>query len=105
METNDLTIRILQEMRDEQRTTNRRLEGLSSQFNQRFEELNSQFNQRFEVFSQRFEVLETVLRDLAQQMVMLARGVKVAIDARAESTEKIEDHERRIAELEKRVGR
>jgi hypothetical protein len=30
---------------------------------------------------QRFEIIETTLRDLAQQLVILARGVKTAMEA------------------------
>lgn len=50
--------------------------------------------------NQRFEVIETALRDVAEQLVMLSRGVKAAIDVRAGIEKRVDDHERRIAELE-----
>lgn len=37
-----------------------------------------------EQMSARFEVVETTLRDLAAQRVMLARGIRSALDARAD---------------------
>ena len=76
MEPNDLTIRILQEIRDEQRAT--RIE-LKEEIHQVREELHL-MNDRFEA---RFEVIETTLRDLAQQMVLLARGIKTALEVRS----------------------
>lgn len=36
--------------------------------------------------NQRFEVIETALRDVAEQLVMLSRGVKIAIEVRAPQT-------------------
>ncbi|MDP2270075.1 MAG: hypothetical protein Q8N23_27995 [Archangium sp.] len=65
MEPENLTVRLLQEIRDEVRRSSDKSEV-------RFEKMD----QRFEKMDQRFEVIETSLRDLAQQMVMLARGIK-----------------------------
>jgi len=56
----DLTVKILEQIREEVR-------GMRT--DQR--ELTGQMNQRFEQMSQRFEVVETTLRDLAEQLVML----------------------------------
>jgi phage shock protein A len=55
-------------------------------------------------FRGRFEVIETTLRDLAQQMVLLARGVKVAIEQRGQSDARLDGLEHRVAELEKRAS-
>lgn len=52
------------------------------------------------VQNERMELIETTLRDLAEQIVMLTRGVKVAIESRARDDSKLEDHERRITALE-----
>ncbi len=56
MEPENLTVRLLQEIRDEVRSSSQKSEV------------------RFEKMDQRAEVVETTLRDLAQQMVMLARA-------------------------------
>lgn len=50
----------------------------------------------------RFEAIENTLRDLAEQLVMLARGVKVAIEQRSKSDHRIRKLERRVTALEKR---
>lgn len=56
----------------------------------------------FEQVNQRFEVVEGVLREMSEQMVMQSRGIKVAIEARTNIEKRVDDHERRIAELEQR---
>ncbi len=58
MEPTDLTVKILQEIREEIRGTNSRMDKLGADMDARF------------------EVIETTLRDLAGQMVILARGIK-----------------------------
>ena len=90
MEPTDLTIRILQEIRDEQRGMRDEQRGMR----QDLVAMNQQFNARF-------EVIETTLKDLAEQMVMLARGVKGALEVRAGVERRLDDHDRRLAELEK----
>ena len=67
---------------------------------QRFERMD----QRFEQMDHRFEVIETTLRDLAQQMVMLARGIKTALDHRSSSDARLDAVERRLDALEKAGG-
>ena len=94
METSDLTLRVLQEIRDGQRETNSRLEKMSGETNARFEKMSGET-------SARFEVLETVLRDLAQQMVMLSRGIKTALESRSEYEGRISSLEQRVDLLEK----
>lgn len=79
-------MKILQEMRDDQR------------------KLIETLDRRFVQVDQRFEVIETVLRDLAQQLVILGRGVKVAIEERRAAVDKWDDHETRLQALERRVG-
>ena len=84
MKPADLTVRILQDIRDE-------VHGLREE----------QREFREESFG-RFEAIEGALRDLAEQLVMLARGVKVAIDQRGKMDDRIRKIERRVAALEKR---
>ena len=56
-----------------------------------------------EQMMQRFEIVETTLRDLAEQLVILGRGVKVAIETRRARDERLDDHERRIEALEQQL--
>ena len=93
MEPENHTVRLLQEIRDELRRS-------SDQTSAQFEKMD----QRFEKMDQRFEVIETTLRDLAQQMVMLARGVKTALEHRGNVESRLDDHEKRLAALEKGGG-
>jgi chromosome segregation ATPase len=98
MTESDLTIKILQGIRDD-------LQRSNQDNAQRFEVMNQRFdavNQRFDAVNQRFEVVETVLRDISEQMVMQSRGIKAAIEARASFEKRVDDHEKRITELENR---
>ncbi len=45
---------------------------------------------------------ESDLRDISEQMVMQSRGIKAAIEARASFEKRVDDHEKRITELENR---
>ncbi|MBI3180810.1 MAG: hypothetical protein HYZ28_01565 [Myxococcales bacterium] len=98
MEPTDLTIGILQEIRDEQRATRGELREVRGELH----ELRGDLRQAIERSDARFEVIETVLRDMAQQLVLLARGVIVALEARPSMEERLLEIERRLAELEKR---
>jgi hypothetical protein len=84
MKATDLTVRILRDIREE-------VHGLREE----------QREFRDESFG-RFEAIERTLRDLAEQLVMLARGVKVAIEQRSKADDRIRKLERRVAALEKR---
>ena len=64
MEPENLTVRLLQEIRDEVRRSADRTEV------------------GFQKMDLRFEVIETTLKELAQQMVMLAHGIKTALEHR-----------------------
>jgi phage shock protein A len=95
MEPSDLTVRILQEIRDEVR-------GLRGEMNKRFDAQTASMNERFDAQTARFEVIETALRDFAEQLVVLARGVKALIEQRPRTEDRLEDLERRVAQLEAR---
>lgn len=95
MTDNDLTIKILQGIRDDLQRSNR-------ESNERLEALVSEQAAARSEANQRFEVIETVLRDVGEQLVMLSRGVKAAIEVRVGIEKRVDDHERRIAELEQR---
>jgi hypothetical protein len=64
--------------------------------------LANAMNNGFEVMNQRSEVVETTLRDLASQMVLLARGVKVALETRGNVDTRLTEIEQRLEKLEKR---
>lgn len=66
MTDNDLTIKILQGIREDLQRSNR-------ESNQRMDEAHAESNKRF-------EVIETALRDVVEQLVMLSRGVNAAIE-------------------------
>ena len=98
MEPTDLTIQILREIRDDARKH-------AAEVNQRFEKMDQRFekmDQRFEQQEQRFEAIETALRDMAQQLVMLARGIKTALETRAETEHRLESLEERVDKLERK---
>ncbi len=98
VEPKDVTVEILKDIREEIRGVREEVRSLRDDTNARFERMDA----RFVEMNARFEVIETTLRDLAQQMVMLARGIKTALDARADVERRLEDVERRLSDLERR---
>jgi chromosome segregation ATPase len=104
MEPENLTVRLLQEIRDDARASAKETRAQFEKIDQRFEKMDQRFekmDQRFEKMDQRFEVIETTLRDLAQQLVMLARGIKTALEHRASVDSRMDAFEQRLAALEK----
>ncbi len=100
MSPEEHTIRLLQEIRDEVRRSSDRSEVRFEKMDQRFEKMD----QRFEKMDQRSEIIETTLRDLAQQMVMLARGIKTALEHRGRTESRLDAVEDRLDALEKNSG-
>ncbi|MCU0701228.1 MAG: hypothetical protein MUC96_32360 [Myxococcaceae bacterium] len=102
MTDSDLTISILQGIRSDLQQSHRdnaeRFAALQSQMDRGFEQVNL----RFEQANQRFEVIETALRDVAEQLVMQSRALKAFIDSRAVVEERLDDHEARLVALEQR---
>lgn len=96
----DLSVKILEQIRDDIRGLREDTHAMGA----RLDATNATLHSGFEMMGARFEVVETTLRDLAQQLVMLARGVKVAIDHKSANEERLSDHDRRIAEIERRLG-
>ncbi len=93
MEPTDLTVTLLRELRDGQK-------ALRDDLREGQVALRDELRESREQADRRFEVIETTLRDLAQQMVMLTRAVKVALDSRAGNEGRLDDHERRLRALE-----
>ena len=89
VEPTDLTVRILQEIRDDVR-------GLREEQRGTRDELRA-FQQSVNL---RFEAVETALRDMAEQLVMLARGIKTALEIRGDSDRRFNELERRMKALE-----
>ena len=52
----------------------------------------------------RFEVIETALRDMAEQLVMHGRALKVLLDDRSTSNHRFDSLESRVAALEAKVS-
>jgi len=97
VEPADLTVRILQEIRED-------IRGVRDELRESRAQAREELQAFREDSAARFEVIETTLRDLAQQMVMLGRAVKVAIEARDTGGARMDELERRVAELEKHTG-
>ena len=96
-----LTVKILQEIRDDIRGLREDNRTLHEDNRTLRADMDARFGEVIAHSNTRFEVIETTLRDLAQQMVMLSRAIKVALDQRPANDERFADHERRIAELER----
>lgn len=88
-----MTVRVLQDIREE-------IHGLRQE-QREFRQEQMAFNQHVVA---RFEAIETALRDMAEQLVILGRGVKVAIETRGRVEGRLDDMERRLQDLEKRVS-
>ncbi|MBI2374077.1 MAG: hypothetical protein HYV07_08765 [Deltaproteobacteria bacterium] len=111
MEPVDLTVEILRQIRDELRLDReqnaafrdeqRQFAKRQLEFNERQLEFNEQQRQFNEQALLRFEHIETAVRDMAEQLVMLARGVKVAIESRSKIDDRVDALEQRVAILEK----
>ena len=91
MEPTDLTVRILQDIREE-------LRGIRADQEQDREE-DRQYRKQA---AERFTLVDTSLRDMAEQLVMLARGIKSLLEARSSYGGRIEKLEERVARLEDR---
>lgn len=89
MEPTDLTVRLLQELRNGQKEQTKEMQ-----------ELRAEMREGREHADQRFEVIETTLRDLAEQMVMMTRAVKVALESRTGNESRLDDLEKRLRALE-----
>jgi chromosome segregation ATPase len=96
----DLSVRVLEQIREEIRS----LRGDQAQLTGEVRGLREDHRELTGQMMARFEVVEGTLRDLAEQLVMLARGVKSAIEQRASTEKRFDEHERRLAELERRLG-
>ena len=96
MSTSNLTVSVLQEIRDEVRGLRADQQATRTELTA----LRSDFHDAARRADERVEVIETSLRDMAQQLVLLARGIKVAIEAKGTAEERLDVLEERVAALE-----
>jgi hypothetical protein len=68
----EITTQLLREIRDQIARTNERLDGTNERLDRGFVAVN----ERIDATNERLAVVETVVRDCAQQLVMLGRYVK-----------------------------
>jgi septal ring factor EnvC (AmiA/AmiB activator) len=81
------------------------VQGLRGDVNARLDQTNArldQTNARLDQTNARLETVETTLRDLAQQMVMLTRAVHVTLEQRRDTDRAIDDLRARVEALESR---
>ncbi len=100
MDVADMTLQVLKDIREEQRATREEVRGMGGEIRAMREEMRA----TNELHAQRFEVIGTAIRDMSEQLVMLARGIRVALDSRAVQDVRVDEHERRITALEQRMS-
>lgn len=96
MDPTDLTVEILKDIRSELRSTNQRLDGT----NHRLDETRAELSQRVDA------VVDGQVR-LATEVVALASAVSEVATLLKEDRivrNRVDDHERRIAAIERRAG-
>jgi hypothetical protein len=111
VEPTELTIELLKSIRDEVRETNVRVDRLRDELTGELRSTNARLDALREETGARFERLEhrqveTEVR-LATELVAVAGAVREVRDLLREDRavrQKVEDHERRIAAIEARIG-
>lgn len=105
----DLTGKVLEQIRDELRGLRSDVTGFRGEMTGLRGEMTglrgdvNGLRSDMAVQGQRMELVETTLRDLAEQVVMMTRGLKLAIESRARDDARLEDHERRLSRLESAI--
>jgi len=106
MEANDITVEILKDIRDETRKTNERVDALEVSLRGELKELRGDLTGlRGEVKELRENAKETEIR-LATELVAVAGAVREVRDLLREDLglrTRVDDHERRIAAIERRA--
>jgi chromosome segregation ATPase len=104
MEPENLTVRILVEIRDEMRgmreDTNRRLDHMGTRIDRTNERLD-QTNERLDLTNERLGAVEHAVRDMSAQMVFMGRSLGVTRSKGRRHTVRLDDLERRVEVLEK----
>lgn len=94
MEPENLTVRVLMDIRDEMRGMREDITGMRADIHGlREEQIHT---------NERLAVVETVLVDVATQMRFLGRSMGVSRVARRRHEQRLEDLERRVGDLERK---
>jgi hypothetical protein len=100
MEPENLTLRILGERREEQRSMREEMRDMREEMRDMHRELGDVRDEQCRIH-QRLEIIEGTLLETAGQLRVIARGTRVVLDAKNEHEERFEDLERRVSELER----
>ena len=100
VQTSDLTIEILQAIRDEVRQTNQRLEQLDSNLSRRLDETNVHLDR----LDRRQTESEVRLATEVTAMVRAVDEVRDLLRDRLDLRDDVRDLDRRVSQLEHRVG-
>ncbi len=100
MEPTDLTIKILQEIRDNTARGFSELREEMRRTNDRLEQFQIQTSERFDMVDERFVIVETALRDMAEQLVIHSRGIRTLIETREKTEDRLERLDARVTALE-----
>lgn len=103
MDPADLTIRVLQEIRDEVREVKVEARKTNERLDQTNERLD-QTNQRLDRIERRQTESETRLASDLVAVTGAVNQVRDLLATRPELRDRVDDHERRIASLEQRSG-
>ena len=108
MADSDLTVQILREIRDGIHTTNDKLDQTRTELGQRIDETRTELSQRVDETiqrldgtNQRLDVVETTLKDLAGQQLIVTRYIG---NVAARQDKSIDDLRERVSKLESRAG-
>jgi chromosome segregation ATPase len=93
----DVMLDVLREIRDELRSHGEILRSHG--------EILRSHDDQLRMHGQRFEAIETVLRDVAGQMVFVSRTLKSSLAMREQLDDRFDALEDRVASLEERVPR
>ena len=97
MEPENLTLRILGEMREEMRAMRAELGGEIRGLKEDIREIRDHLG----VVDERLSVIEDTMVDLASQVHILGRGTRVTLDAKKRHEALIADIDRRVTAIER----
>ena len=100
MADSDLTVAVLREIRDAVRTTNEKVDHMRIELGERIDGTRDSLSERIDITNVRLGVVETTLKDLAGQQVLMTRYIKNVVDRHDQA---IDDLRERVTRLETRV--
>jgi hypothetical protein len=108
MADSDLTVQILREIRDGIHTTNDKLDQTRTELSHRIDQTRTELglridetNHRLDGTNHRLDGVESTLKDLAGQQLILTRYIGNVVDRQDKS---IDDLRERVSKLESRAG-